>query len=105
MLNHKHRITDGTTLVSTMWPKGLPRYVKGEDTVANLHAAGLLVPTHEDAMRSWCFVAVNTSTHDKSRNKILAYCDSGEDELREVAIRLQGFVKQAELGVYGTWDG
>ena len=88
-----------------MWPVGLPIYIKGDTDVASLHAAGALVPTHEDAMRAWCFVATNPDNHDRSRNKILAHCNGIEEDVREVALRFQGFVKQAELGVYGTWDG
>ena len=98
-------VIDGTSLVSSAWPAGLPQYVKGEYNLPALHAAGQLVPTHEDGLRAWCYVAINPDVSDKSNTRFLAYTNTAAEDLQEVAVRYQGFVQQLELGVYGTWDG
>ena len=98
-------VTDGSALVSTLWPRGLPQFSKGENSLVNVHQLGQLVPSHEDGLRSWCYVALDYSVDSPRLNKFLAYNDGNMGEPKEIAFRFQGFVRDVQLGPYGTWSG
>ena len=96
---------DGSTLVSVLWPRGLPQFVKGNYSLAELHDLRQLVPTHEDGLREWCYVATDHSSHASGRNKFLAYTSDNSEAPQEIAIHFQGFVRDVHLDAYGTWSG
>ncbi|KAI0087681.1 hypothetical protein BDY19DRAFT_907136 [Irpex rosettiformis] len=96
---------DSTALVCTLWPRGLPQYVKGSYDLGQLYEQRRVVPRHEDAFRDWCYIATDCEQEDKTRCKFLAYMGVNTDYAEEVSVRMQGFVQAVHLGVYGTWNG
>lgn len=96
---------DGSVLVSTLWPRGLPMFIKGEHLISNVNQAGHVVPSHEDGLRSWCYVAVDHDSNQAGVCKFLAYSSTRHEQPEEIAFRFQGFVRDAHLETYGTWNG
>ena len=98
-------LVDGSALVSMLWPQGLPQFVRGDYTLSSVHNTSLLVPCHEDGLRAWCYVAEDHNACIPNQNKFLASTTSNVKEPEGISIRFQGFVRDAQLGTFGTWSG
>ncbi|KAI0790268.1 hypothetical protein BC629DRAFT_1440077 [Irpex lacteus] len=99
--------TDGSTLLSSLWPSGLPQYIRGDTSIQSVQANNKLVPTHIDTLRDWCYVVRDKDQRNTPRECFLAYVrpEPETGRIEEVTVRFQGVVKDAEIGVYGTWRG
>ena len=99
------KCTDGSSLVSVLWPRGLPQFVKGNYVLGEVHQLGQLVPNHEDGLREWCYVATEHSPRTGGHEKFLAYTKTSSAMPEEIAVRFQGFVRDVHLDTFGTWSG
>lgn len=105
-----HRLTlhsDGASLVSALWPRGLPQYIRGDYSIQSLQAKNRLVPSHLDNLRDWCYVARDREQQNTPNEYFVAYVNRGAEtaDVEEVTVRFQGIVKNADLGPYGDWRG
>lgn len=99
-----HRTANGT-LLRTMWPTVLPTLSFNGKEKSQMQAFEV-VPEDDYAVDDWAYVCPRKDIRDISRRSIYVLSEHPQatpDEVFEVAIRLQGFVKSCCLTPLGNW--
>ena len=91
------------TLIRDLWPAWLPRLTR--DVVGPVAEGTGLVPATSDALDAWCYVYWDREANsDPSRCSCLVYAmPCTMDTVREVIVRLQGFVNVVDIRTLGNW--
>ena len=94
---------DQAQLIRDLWPVYIPKLLK--DKVA-CPPSKRVVPDNLDDMFNWAYVKHIPNSVDNTRKHMLVYVDEDSFDLdvaTEVAISIQGFVHQADIGPVGNW--